>query len=119
MLGLSLQCKSSEQITTLTTTQLKKAYKALGFKATCSTTGLTMIEALVKQYPSDLLVFQKLVMAWCMAPIKSKSKGIVKSFQQGQMAEPLIHENVVAFIKMHSREMITVVQAFNVGHVKS
>jgi hypothetical protein len=54
-----------------------------------------------------------------MAPIKLKSKGIVKSFQQGQMAEPLIHENVVAFIKTHSREMITVVQAFNVGLVKS
>lgn len=118
MLGLSLQRKSNEQIGTLTPSALKKAYKALGFKATSSTTCPIMIEALVKQYPSDSLVFQKLVTAWCMAPIKSKSKGIVESFRQGLMAEPLIHENVVAFIKTHSREMITVVQAFNIGLVK-
>jgi hypothetical protein len=54
-----------------------------------------------------------------MAPIKSKRKDVVESFLQGNMAEPMRHENVLPFIKTNTNGLIHVVQAFQVGLVNS
>jgi hypothetical protein len=78
-----------------------------------------MTLAVTKQHPSNALVFQKIVTSWCMAPIKRKNRDVVEAFRQGKLAEPLIHENVVAFLSSHSKGMLNITQAFNVGLVKS
>jgi hypothetical protein len=66
-----------------------------------------------------MLVFQKIVTLWCMTPIKKKNRDVVEAFRQGKVAEPLIHDNVAEFIRIHTKGMILVSQGFNVGLVKS
>jgi hypothetical protein len=65
------------------------------------------------------LVFQRLVTGWCLKPIKSKTRNIIEAFRQGNKAEPIIHVNVIPFLKTNTKGFISVVQAFNVGLVKS
>jgi hypothetical protein len=119
VLGLSLERKSREHFLCLPLSSLKKGYKALGYRATSSTSRDAVIDVLVKQHPSDSLIYQKLVTGWCMAPIKSKRKDVVESFRQGNMAEPMIHQNVIPFIQTNTKGLIHVIQAFQVGLVKS
>jgi hypothetical protein len=78
-----------------------------------------MVSAVAKQHPSDALIFQKIVTAWCMTPIKKKNRDVIEAFRQGKVAEPLIHENVVEFIAQHTKGMVSVEQGFNIGLVKS
>jgi len=118
VIGLSLARKTKEQVARTSPTALKKAYKSLGYKAAAATTTETMVEVVAKQHPSDALVFQRIVQAWCMTPIKRKNKEVVEAFQQGRLAEPLIHANVASFINRHSKGLITIRQAFDVGLLK-
>lgn len=119
LLGLSLERKTREQIIRLTPRNMKTAYKTLGYEATASTTREEYIDKLCKQYPSPSLVYQKLVTSWCMAPIKSRTKGVVESFRQGKLAEKMIHSNVVPFVNNNTSGLIYILQAFNVGLVKN
>jgi hypothetical protein len=110
---------AEEKVRRLSSTLLKKGYRALGFKVTSSTTTLTMITAVVKQHPSPALVFQRLVTGWCLKPIKSKTRNVVEAFRQGNKAEPIIHDNVILFIQTNTKGFIVVIQAFRVGLIKS
>jgi hypothetical protein len=48
-----------------------------------------------------------------------KNKNSVDSLWQGTLAEPLIHDSILPFIKAHSKGSTCVVQAFHLGLVKS
>ena len=118
-IGLKLVRKTQQQLAGVSLPVLKKAYRALGHMPTSKTPRQDMITAVTRQHPSDMLVFQKIVTSWCMTPIKKKNRDIVEAFRQGKVAEPLIHDNVAEFIRIHTKGMILVSQGFNVGLVKS
>jgi hypothetical protein len=118
LLGLLLERKSRESISTLPVVSLKKAYKALGCKVTTSrsTPRQTMVDSILKQHPTHSLVYKKNVRSWFMAPIQSQ---IVESFRQGNIAESEINDNILPFIKLNTKGMTYVVQAYIVGRIKS
>jgi hypothetical protein len=118
-LGLTLQRKSRERVSSFPPTELRKGYKVLGYKVTTNTQRQSMVDALVMQHPSQSLVYQKVATAWCMAPIKSKRKDVIESFRQGNLAEPKINENVIPFINTNTNGCVYVVRAFNVGLIKA
>jgi hypothetical protein len=56
-LGVSLKRRTMERINSLSMTFLKNGYKSLGYQFTSGTQRQTMIDAIVRQHPSDSLVF--------------------------------------------------------------
>jgi len=78
-----------------------------------------MVEAITKMHPSTTLVAEKLFKAWCMAPIKRKSRKVAESFRQGKMAEPLIHNNIQSFVSENTSALIKIVHLTTVGMTRS
>ena len=76
VIGLSFAWKTEAQLKGISQQSLKKAYNALWYKATKATLDEDIIAAIAKNAPSEALVFQRIIVSWCMTPIKKK-KGIL------------------------------------------
>jgi hypothetical protein len=70
VIGLSFARKTEAHLKGISQQSLKKAYKALGYKATKATSDKDMIAVIAKNAPSEALVFQQIIVSWCMTPIK-------------------------------------------------
>jgi hypothetical protein len=96
---------------------MKKALIALGYTGKESKEVAKKI--LQNQYPSNKLVFEKIIKSWFMAPIKTKSKAVLEVFHVGHLAEDNINNSMAPFIKHHSKGLLEITKHFGTGLLQS
>ena len=123
ILGAKLSKPSRASLEGKSLTALRKSCIGLGYDKQELGKGwdksVDLLRTVNKMHVSPKLVFEKIVKAWCMAPIKSRSKNIQEAFRKGHIAEKETNKNIAGFINYHSRNQIEIERIYNCGLIYS